>query len=68
MRTRAVSDALTVLQQRRLEDARNLRRALRAAIKVGVDELERGDFLELDAAELRVRMNLLGTRRRPRGR
>ena len=63
----AVRDALRVLQQRRREDALKLK-ALRAAIKVGIDELERGDFLELDAAELRAHMSRLGTSRPPRGR
>jgi antitoxin ParD1/3/4 len=63
----AVRDALRVLQQRRREDALKLK-ALRAAIKVGLDELERGDYVELDAAELRAHMSRLGTPRRPRGR
>lgn len=63
----AVRDALRVLQQRRREDALKLK-ALRAAIKVGLDELERGDYVELDAAELRAHMGRVGTTRRPRGR
>lgn len=63
----AVRDALRVLQQRRREDALKLK-ALRSAIKVGVDELERGEFLELDAAELRTHLSRLGTSRPPRGR
>ena len=63
----AVRDALRVLQQRRREDALKLK-ALRAAIKVGIDELERGDFLDLDAAELRAHMSRLGTGRPPRSR
>ena len=47
----AVRDALRVLQQRRREDALKLK-ALRAQIKAGVDALERGDFVEVDDADL----------------
>ena len=47
----AVRDALRVLQQRRQEDALKLK-ALRMQIKAGVDALERGDFTEVDEAEL----------------
>jgi antitoxin ParD1/3/4 len=47
----AVRDALRVLQQRRREDALKLK-ALRAQIKAGVDALDRGDFVEVDDAEL----------------
>ncbi len=47
----AVRDALRVLQQRRQEDALKLK-ALRIQIKAGVDALERGDFIEVDEAEL----------------
>ena len=47
----AVRDALRVLQQRRREDALK-QKALRAQIKAGVDELDRGDFVEVDDAEL----------------
>jgi antitoxin ParD1/3/4 len=46
-----VRDALRVLQQRRREDALKLK-ALRAQIKAGVDALDRGDFVEVDDAEL----------------
>lgn len=47
----AIRDALRVLQHRRKED--NLRlKALRAQIKVGTDGLERGDFTEVDDADL----------------
>ncbi len=38
----AIRDALRVLQQKRREDALKLR-ALRAQIKAGLDELERGN-------------------------
>jgi antitoxin ParD1/3/4 len=47
----AVRDALRVLQQRRREDALKLK-ALRMRIKAGVEALERGDFIEVDAADL----------------
>jgi antitoxin ParD1/3/4 len=47
----AVRDALRVLQQRRREDALRLK-ALRAQIKAGVDALDRGDFVEVDDADL----------------
>lgn len=58
----AVRAALRLLQQRRREDVLKLK-ALRAAIKIGVDELERGDFVELDSAELRAYMARAGTTR-----
>jgi antitoxin ParD1/3/4 len=47
----AVRDALRVLQQRRREDALKLK-ALRMQLKAGVEALERGDFTEIDEAEL----------------
>jgi antitoxin ParD1/3/4 len=47
----AVRDALRVLQQRRREDSLKLK-ALRAQIKAGVDALERGDFVEVEDADL----------------
>jgi len=47
----AVRDALRALQQRRREDALKLK-ALRVQIKAGIDALDRGDFVELDEAEL----------------
>src|SRR6185503_9940053 len=43
----AVRDALRALQQRRKEDAMKLKR-LRALLKAGIDELERGEYLEFD--------------------
>jgi antitoxin ParD1/3/4 len=63
----AVRDALRLLQQRRREDVLKLK-ALRAAIRRGVDELERGDFVELDAAELRAYMSRAGATRASRWR
>ena len=47
----AVRDALRVLQQRRRENALKLK-ALRIQIKAGIDALDRGDFVEVDDAEL----------------
>ena len=47
----AVRDALRALQQRRREDTLKLK-VLRAQIKAGVDALDRGDFVEVDDAEL----------------
>jgi antitoxin ParD1/3/4 len=48
----AIRDALRALQQRRKEDAMKLK-VLRAQIKVGIDALERGEYLELDDAGLK---------------
>jgi antitoxin ParD1/3/4 len=47
----AIRDALRALQQRRREDALKLK-ALRLHLKAGMDELDRGDFREIDEAEL----------------
>jgi antitoxin ParD1/3/4 len=47
----AVRDALRVLQQRRREDVLRLK-TLRMQIKAGVEALDRGDFTEVDDAEL----------------
>jgi antitoxin ParD1/3/4 len=47
----AIRDALRALQQRRKEDALKLK-ALRQQIKAGADALERGDYVEIDEAEL----------------
>lgn len=47
----AIRAALRVLQQQRREDALKLK-ALRIQIKAGVDALERGDFTEIEAADL----------------
>ncbi|HUE85813.1 MAG TPA: type II toxin-antitoxin system ParD family antitoxin [Vicinamibacterales bacterium] len=47
----AIRDALRVLQQRRKEDSLRLK-ALRAQIKVGIDAIDRGDFAEVDDADL----------------
>lgn len=47
----AIRDALRALQQRRREDSLKLK-ALRLQIKAGVDALERGDFVDVDDADL----------------
>lgn len=47
----AIRDALRVLQQRRKEDGLRLK-GLRAQIRAGVVALERGDFAEVEDADL----------------
>jgi antitoxin ParD1/3/4 len=47
----AIRDALRALQLRRREDALKLK-ALRLHLKAGVEELEQGDFREIDEADL----------------
>ena len=47
----AVRDALRALQLRRAEDALKLR-ALRLHIKAGAEALRRGEFVEIDNADL----------------
>src|SRR5215469_15181123 len=47
----AVRDALRVLQQRRREDELKLK-ALRLQIKAGAEAIARGDYTEVDDAEL----------------
>ena len=47
----AIRDALRALQQRRQEDALRLER-LRQQIRAGIDDLESGDFAEIDDADL----------------
>jgi antitoxin ParD1/3/4 len=44
----ALRDALRALQQRRREDALRLK-ALRAQLQQGLDALDRGDYVELEA-------------------
>ena len=55
----AVRDALRALQQRRREDALRLK-VLRMQIAAGADELERGDFIEVDAQDLGAYLEGLG--------
>jgi antitoxin ParD1/3/4 len=47
----AVRDALRALQQRRREDALKLE-VLRAQIQAGAEALQRGDFVEVEDADL----------------
>jgi antitoxin ParD1/3/4 len=56
----AIRDALRILQQRRREDSLKLK-ALRAQIKVGTDALERGDFAEVEDADLKTYLERLTT-------
>jgi antitoxin ParD1/3/4 len=56
----AIRDALRILQQRRREDSLKLK-ALRAQIKVGTDALERGDFAEVEDADLERYLERLTT-------
>jgi antitoxin ParD1/3/4 len=63
----AIRDALRALQQRRKEDSLRLK-ALRAHIKVGTDALERGDFAEVEDADLEGYLERLTTPAVKRGR
>lgn len=56
----AVRDALRVLQQHRREDSLRLK-ALRAQIKAGADALDRGDFAEVENADLEGYLERLTT-------
>ena len=56
----AIRDALRALQQRRREDSLRLK-ALRAQIKVGIDAIDRGDFAEVDDADLEGYLERLTT-------
>ena len=47
----AIRDAIRALKQRRHEDALKLQ-GLKSQVKVGIDALKRGDFLEIDEMEL----------------
>jgi antitoxin ParD1/3/4 len=47
----AIRDAVRALQQRRREDALKLER-LRLRIATGIDDLDRGDFIEVDDDDL----------------
>jgi antitoxin ParD1/3/4 len=56
----AVRDALRVLQQRRREDSLKLK-ALRAQVKAGTHALDRGDFSEIEDANLEGYLERLAT-------
>jgi antitoxin ParD1/3/4 len=60
----AIRDALRGLQQRKREDKLKLQ-ALRAQLRLGIDALRRGDFDEVDGADLHVYLkSLTGTGRK----
>jgi antitoxin ParD1/3/4 len=62
----AIRDALRVLQQRRKEDALKLR-VLRAEVAAGIAAIDRGDFTDVDEAELGTYLKgLTATRTRRR--
>jgi antitoxin ParD1/3/4 len=54
----AMSDAIRALQQRRAMDALKLER-LRQSIDTGLGELDRGDYEEVDDAELEAWLDRL---------
>jgi antitoxin ParD1/3/4 len=49
----AMRDAIRVLQQRRAEEALKLEK-LRQSIDAGIDDLERGDYEEVDDVDLQA--------------
>ncbi len=55
----AIRDALRALQLRRREDEAKLE-ALRARLQAGIDDIERGDYVEVDGVELRAYLRRLG--------
>jgi antitoxin ParD1/3/4 len=55
----AVRDAIRALQQRRAEDALRLER-LRRSIDAGLADLDRGDYEEVDDADLEAWLDRLG--------
>lgn len=55
----AIRDALRALQQRRQEDALKLER-LRLQIQAGIDDLENGNFIEIEDADLDAYIDTLG--------
>ena len=63
----AVRDALRALQQRRREDALKLD-ALRRQIDAGIAALEKGEFTEVDGAELDSYLDSLAARSDERAR
>ena len=63
----AVRDALRALQQRRREDALKLE-ALRRQINVGIEALDRGEFIEIADNELEAYLEGLSARPEKRAR
>lgn len=60
-----IRDALRALQQRRKEDALKLK-TLRDALKEGVDAIDRGDYVEVEQANLKQYFERLVPPRRKR--
>ena len=54
----AIRDAVRALQQRRREDALKLER-LRLRIEAGIDDLDRGEFVEVDDEDLEAYFDAL---------
>lgn len=63
----AVRDALRALERRRREDELKLK-ALRIQIKAGVDAIKRGDFAEIEEADLESYLERLTAPPRQRAR
>jgi antitoxin ParD1/3/4 len=63
----AVRDAVRSLQRRRRVDALRLK-ALRAAIKEGLDSIDRGDYIDVDESQLESYLDSLTARGRKRTR
>ncbi len=59
----AVRDAIRGLEQRLKEDALRLR-VLRREIRIGIDELDRGDYVEVADADLEATLDGLAASRR----
>jgi antitoxin ParD1/3/4 len=57
----AIRDALRALQQRRQEDALKLER-LRLQIQAGIDDLENGNFIEIEDSDLAPFLEALASR------
>lgn len=55
----AMRDAIRALQQRRAEDALKLER-LRQAIDAGIADIDRGNYEEVDEADLEAWLDRLG--------
>lgn len=58
----AVRDAIRALQQRRAEDSLKLEK-LRLLIKQGIDEIDRGDYTEVDDEDLDAYLDSLADTR-----
>jgi len=62
----AIRDALRALERRRREDDLKLK-ALRIQLKAGIDAIKRGDFVEIEEADLQGYLEGMTTpRQRPR--